>query len=137
MRVAIPRHGPVAGLHAEDRRERELQRQRTHGGGIVGAALLEHFHQQQGPGGVVEGSRGYVEPAAVQIRTGRHEEDEVECLMGIDRDDAAERQTRVDRMIAEFRDAQSRRFGKPHNTALESKPDEGLKAQRLGKPLSP
>jgi hypothetical protein len=43
--------------------------------------------------------------------------------MSIDRDDAAERQARVERMITEFRDAQWRRFGKPNNTALESKPD--------------
>jgi hypothetical protein len=43
--------------------------------------------------------------------------------MGIDRDDAAEGQARVERMITEFRDAQWRRFGKPNNTAVESKPD--------------
>ena len=48
--------------------------------------------------------------------------------MGIDRDAVAERQARVDRMITEFRDAQWRRFGKPNNTALESKRDADLDA---------
>ena len=33
--------------------------------------------------------------------------------MTIDRDDGAERQARVDRMINEFREAQARRSGKP------------------------
>ena len=56
--------------------------------------------------------------------------------MSIERDDAAERQARIDRMITEFRDAQSRRFGKPNNTAVESKPDADLNAQRPGVPVS-
>jgi hypothetical protein len=56
--------------------------------------------------------------------------------MRIDRDGAAERQARVERMITEFRDAQSRRFGKPNNTAVESKPDADLNAQRPGAPVS-
>ena len=54
--------------------------------------------------------------------------------MGIDRDAVAERQARVDRMITEFRDAQWRRFGKPNNTAVESKPDAVLNAQPPGRP---
>jgi hypothetical protein len=48
--------------------------------------------------------------------------------MGIDRDDGAERQARVDRMITEFRDAQSRRFGKQNDKAAESKPDANTSA---------
>jgi len=56
--------------------------------------------------------------------------------MGIDRDDAAERQARVERMITEFRDAQWRRFGKPNNTAGESKRDADLDSQRPGAPVS-
>ena len=43
--------------------------------------------------------------------------------MGMDNDAVAERQARVERMTTEFRDAQSRRFGKPNNTAVESKRD--------------
>ena len=56
--------------------------------------------------------------------------------MGIDRDDAAERQARVERMITEFRDAQWRRFGKPNDTTVESKPDADLDVQRPGTPVS-
>jgi hypothetical protein len=61
--------------------------------------------------------------------------------MGIDHDDAAERQARVERMIAEFRDAQWRRFGKPNNAAVESKSDaveskSDTNAQRPGTPVS-
>jgi hypothetical protein len=52
--------------------------------------------------------------------------------MGIDRDDAAERQARVERMITEFRDAQWQRCGKPNNTAVESKRDADLDARRPG-----
>jgi hypothetical protein len=43
--------------------------------------------------------------------------------MGIERDDGAERQARVDQMINEFREAQARRSEKGNNTAVESKPD--------------
>jgi hypothetical protein len=60
----------------------------------------------------------------------------VECRMSIDRDDGAERQARVDRMIAEFREAQSRRSGKPTDKAVESKPDATTKAPRAGSATS-
>jgi hypothetical protein len=43
--------------------------------------------------------------------------------MTIERDDGAERQARVDRMINEFREAQWRRFGKPNDKVVEPKPD--------------
>jgi len=56
--------------------------------------------------------------------------------MGMDNDAVAERQARVDRMITEFRDAQSRRFGKPNNTAVESKRDADFDAHRPGAPVS-
>ena len=52
--------------------------------------------------------------------------------MGIDRDDAAERQARVDRMIEEFREAQSRRFKKPNDTIIETKPAANGKAPLTG-----
>ena len=61
--------------------------------------------------------------AAVQIRTDRPVTAEVECRIIIDLDDGAERQARVDRMINEFREAQSRRRGKPNDSVVESKPD--------------
>ena len=43
--------------------------------------------------------------------------------MPIDRDDDEERQTRVDRMIDEFRAAQSRRLAKPNAKVVEPNPD--------------
>ena len=47
--------------------------------------------------------------------------------MTIDRDDGAERQARVDRMINEFREAQSRHGGKPDESVVESKLDANTK----------
>jgi hypothetical protein len=47
--------------------------------------------------------------------------------MGLNLHDGADRQTRVDRMIEEFRAAQSRRFGKPAAPAVESKADPNAK----------
>lgn len=47
----------------------------------------------------------------------------VQCRMSIDRDDGAERQARVDRMINEFREAQSRRVAKKDDKVVESNPD--------------
>jgi hypothetical protein len=44
------------------------------------------------------------------------------------RDDGAERQARVDRMITEFRDAQSRRFGTQNDKAADSKPGANTNA---------
>ena len=52
--------------------------------------------------------------------------------MSIDRDDGTERQARVDRMITEFRQAQSGRFEKPDPNVGESKPEAGLNARRPG-----
>lgn len=52
--------------------------------------------------------------------------------MTIDRDDGAERQARVDRMINEFREAQSRRGGKPNDSVVESKPDANTKGPLTG-----
>jgi hypothetical protein len=43
--------------------------------------------------------------------------------MTIDRDDGAERQARVDRMINEFREAQSRRIAKLNDKAVDSNAD--------------
>jgi hypothetical protein len=43
--------------------------------------------------------------------------------MPIDRDDDKERQTRVDQMIDEFREAQARRSAKPNAKVAEPKPD--------------
>jgi hypothetical protein len=43
--------------------------------------------------------------------------------MTIERDDGAERQARVDQMMSEFREAQSRRFPKPDDKIVEPKPD--------------
>lgn len=45
--------------------------------------------------------------------------------MDIDRDQESERQTRVDRMISEFREAQSRRAARRTDTAVTSQPDAG------------
>jgi hypothetical protein len=52
--------------------------------------------------------------------------------MSIDRDDGAERQARLDRMINEFREAQSRRFGKRNDRVVESKPDADPRAPFTG-----
>jgi hypothetical protein len=54
--------------------------------------------------------------------------------MTIDRDDRAERQARVDRMINEFREAQSRRLAKPTDKVVESNPD--AKAPFTGSAIS-
>ena len=43
--------------------------------------------------------------------------------MSIDRDDGAERQERVERMIDEFRAAQARRSGKPKDKVVEPNAD--------------
>jgi hypothetical protein len=64
------------------------------------------------------------EAEGVQIRTRQQHRNKVECRMPIDPDNDAERQARVDGMINEFREAQSRRFGKPTDKSVESKPDE-------------
>jgi hypothetical protein len=56
--------------------------------------------------------------------------------MNIDRDDSAERQARLDRMINEFRDAQARRFAKANDKAVESKSDSTLNPQRPGTAVS-
>ncbi len=48
--------------------------------------------------------------------------------MGIDRDEGAERQARVEQMITEFRGAQSRRFGKQNDKAAEAKSDANTNA---------
>ena len=56
--------------------------------------------------------------------------------MNIDRDDSAERQARLDRMINEFRDAQARRVPKSNDKAVESKSDRTVTAQRPGTAVS-
>jgi hypothetical protein len=43
--------------------------------------------------------------------------------MTIEGDNCEERQTRLDRMIAEFRDAQTRRYMKANDNVIESKAD--------------
>jgi hypothetical protein len=43
--------------------------------------------------------------------------------MTIEGDNCEERQTRLDRMIAEFREAQTRRYMKANDKAIESKLD--------------
>jgi hypothetical protein len=71
--------------------------------------------------------------AAVQSRTGWRIRAAVECRMtAINRDNDAERQVRVDRMIDEFREAQSRRSGKPNDKVAESKPYANTKALLTG-----
>jgi hypothetical protein len=52
----------------------------------------------------------------------------------IDRDDGAERHARVNRMINEFREAQSRRFAKPTDKVVESNPH--AKTRRTGSAIS-
>jgi hypothetical protein len=52
--------------------------------------------------------------------------------MSVERDNCDERQTRLDRMIAEFREAQSRRDGKPNDRVVESKPDANTKGPLTG-----
>ena len=52
--------------------------------------------------------------------------------MNIERDDCAERQARLDRMINEFREAQARRSVTAKDTVVESTLDAALKAQRPG-----
>jgi hypothetical protein len=49
----------------------------------------------------------------------------------------AERQARVERMITEFREAHSRRFGKPHDNAVEATSNSNVKTPRGGTPVSP
>jgi hypothetical protein len=56
--------------------------------------------------------------------------------MNIDRDDGAEQQARLDRMITEFRDAQARRFAKRSDQAVESKSDANVNAVRPSTPVS-
>ena len=48
--------------------------------------------------------------------------------MSVVRDDSDERQTRVNRMIEEFREAQSRRVRKANDAGVESKPDANTTA---------
>jgi hypothetical protein len=43
--------------------------------------------------------------------------------MAIERDKGDQRPTQLDRMIAEFRDAQTRRYAKVNDNVTESKPD--------------
>jgi hypothetical protein len=50
--------------------------------------------------------------------------------MNIDRDDGAEHQARLDRMINEFRDAQARRFAKASDKPVESTSDANVNALR-------
>jgi hypothetical protein len=56
--------------------------------------------------------------------------------MDIDRDEGAERQARVDRMISEFREAQSRRVGKTNDKVVQPKPDGSTKAPLTGSTTS-
>lgn len=52
--------------------------------------------------------------------------------MSIDRDDGVERQARLDRMINEFREAQSQRSGKQNDDIVEPKPEANTKAPLTG-----
>jgi hypothetical protein len=52
--------------------------------------------------------------------------------MTIDRDDGAERQARLDWMIDEFRKAQSRRFAKANDKAVDSHVESDSKAAVSG-----
>ena len=53
--------------------------------------------------------------------------------MGIERDDGVERQARVDRMIDEFRRAQSRRRGETKDSVVvEPKPEANRQAPATG-----
>ena len=56
--------------------------------------------------------------------------------MNIDRDDCAERQARLDRMINEFRDAHARRLAKANDKAVASKSEATLNAPRPGTAVS-
>jgi hypothetical protein len=56
--------------------------------------------------------------------------------MNIVRDDRDERETRVDRMIGEFRAAQSRCSRRPTDKAVELKPDASTKAAVTRSPTS-
>jgi hypothetical protein len=52
--------------------------------------------------------------------------------MSIDRDDCEERQARIDWMIKEFREAQSRRFLKRNEHVVESQPDANRNVSLAG-----
>jgi hypothetical protein len=52
--------------------------------------------------------------------------------MTIERDNCDERQTRLDRMIAEFREAQTRRLMKVNDKVIESKLDTNTTTPRTG-----
>ena len=56
--------------------------------------------------------------------------------MNIERDDCAERQERLDWMIKEFREAQTRHDMKSKDKVVESKPDAILNAQGPGTAVS-
>jgi hypothetical protein len=56
--------------------------------------------------------------------------------MNVDCDDHAERQARLDWMIKEFREAQTRRNMKSDDKVVEPKPDAILNAPRPDTPLS-
>jgi vacuolar-type H+-ATPase subunit H len=56
--------------------------------------------------------------------------------MSIDRDDCDERQARLDRMINEFREAQSRRLMKANDEAVESQLGAKRKAPVTGSATS-
>jgi hypothetical protein len=57
--------------------------------------------------------------------------------MSIDHEHDAEHQARVDRMITEFREAHSRRFGTPNGNTVEATSDSIVKAPRAGTTVSP
>ena len=70
--------------------------------------------------------------ATVQIRTGGSYRPTVKCRMSIERDNAVERQVRVDRMIEEFRDAQARRLARLNDKVVEPKADAHPTASPAG-----
>lgn len=63
-------------------------------------------------------------------------EAKVECGMSIERDNAVERQVRVDRMIEEFREAQARRRANLNDMVVEPKADAHPKAPLTGSSTS-
>jgi hypothetical protein len=56
--------------------------------------------------------------------------------MSIDDDEGTGRQAQVDRMINEFREAQSRRAAKPNDKVARSKPDADPRAPLAGSVVS-
>jgi len=88
------------------------------------------LHNRAGTHTVSTAAYGVVPRTAVQMRTDPLLRGGYSSIMSIERDDRDERQTRVERMISEFREAQTRRYMKAEDKVVESKSDANPPAPR-------